>query len=202
MSAMRVSSNDGFTALDACHRKTLAMLDDLSLLVTQLEHGVPDAALPARAGKIAAYFSTAARQHHEDEERHVFPALVALGKPDVVQAVLRLQQDHDWLEEDWFELEPRVQAVAAGRACDVEAMREGAAVLAALYHDHIELEESVLYPEARRCMPADARRAMGREMAARHRAERAGRRQMDSGTIPIAPHGHSETQMPQPLQKS
>jgi hemerythrin-like domain-containing protein len=200
MNAMRATSfpptvsGDGLAVLDACHRKTLAMLEDLSMLVVQLERRRPDASMSARAAKIAAYFSTTAREHHEDEERHVFPALVALGKPDIVRAVLQLQQDHDWLEEDWFDLAPQVQALAAGRPVDIDAMRESVAMLTTLYHDHIGLEESCLYPEARKYMLPGARCEMGREMAARHRAERAARRQTDSN-IAMGPRGHSETQM-------
>jgi iron-sulfur cluster repair protein YtfE (RIC family) len=187
MNAMRVTpvraaassrgdSAGGFNALDACHRQTFSMLDELSALVTKLEHDGLDAESRVRAAKIAAFFSTTAREHHEDEERHIFPALVKGAKPEIVQAVLRLQQDHDWLEEGWFEIAPHVQAIAAGRASyDIETMREGVAVLAALYHDHIELEESFIYPEARARMPSDGQREMGREMAVRHHAERVAR---------------------------
>lgn len=179
MNAMRATtlplavSADGFSALDGCHRQTLDVLEDLSLLIAQLERGKPDASMRARAAKIAAHFSTTVREHHEDEERHVFPALAAAGKPDVVQAVLRLQQDHDWIEEDWFDLEPQVEAVAAGRAFEIHSLRDGAAALAALCRDHIALEESFIYPSARNAMHAAARRDMGREMAARRRADRA-----------------------------
>ena len=186
MNAMRVSSlpltraGDGFTALDACHRKTLAMLDDLSSLVAQLGVGRPDPAIRTRAARIATYFSITAREHHEDEERHVFPALVALGKPDLIEVVLRLQRDHDWLEEAWFDLAPQVQAVATGRAYDLDAMREGVAALVALHRDHIELEESLIYAQVRDCMPSAARGEMSREMAARHRAEREARRKRDT----------------------
>jgi hemerythrin-like domain-containing protein len=179
MNAMRVTSlplarsGDGFTALDACHRKTLAMLDDLSSLVAQLGEGGTDADMRSRAAKIATWFSTTVREHHEDEERHVIPALATSRQPDIVQAVLKLQQDHDWLEEEWFDLAPQVQAVAAGRPLDLQTLREGVAVFAALSRDHIELEESLVYPQAQARMPDLERGAMGREMAARHRAERA-----------------------------
>jgi iron-sulfur cluster repair protein YtfE (RIC family) len=172
----RIGVAGGFTALDACHRQTFSMLDELSALVTRLEHEGPDAETRVRAAKIAAFFSTTAREHHEDEERHIFPALVKGAKPEIVQAVVRLQQDHDWIEEGWFELAPHVAAIAAGRhSYDLETMRESIAVLAALYHDHIELEESFIYPEARARMPSDGQREMGREMAARHHAERVAR---------------------------
>ena len=170
------ASGDGFAVLDACHQQTLVMLDELAALVLQVERGDVDVAARARAAMIAKFFSTTARDHHVDEERHVFPPLVSGAKPEVLQAVLRLQQDHGWLEEDWFELAPHVQAVAEGyNWYDVDVLREGATVFAALYRDHIELEESFIYPEAQARMPAGERREMGREMAARHRAQRAAR---------------------------
>ena len=186
MNAMRVDeaaapidpeADDGFSALDACHRKTLAMLEDLSALVLRLELHAVDGPTRALAARIVAFFSTEAREHHVDEEKYVFPALVASGEPEIVQAVLRLQQDHDWLEEDWFDLAPHLMAVAHGDgAFDIDALRTGVPVLAALYHDHIELEESFIYPQLRSRMPVAQRREMGREMAERHRAERAARR--------------------------
>ena len=53
--------------------------------------------------------------------------------PEIVKVVLRLQQDHDWLEEAWFDLAPHVVAIAAGRRTyDIDVLREGVPVLAAL----------------------------------------------------------------------
>ena len=86
-------------------------------------------------------------------------------------------EDHGWLEEDWFELSPHVQAVAWGyNGYDIDVLREGATIFAALLRDHVALEESFIYPQAREAMPPAQRREMGREMAERHRAERTSRR--------------------------
>ena len=105
---------DGFTALDACHRRMLAVAGTLEQLVAKVDGGGAGADERAAAGAIADFFATTVRQHHEDEERHVFPPLLDSSDAEVVQAVLRLQQDHGWLEEDWLELEPHVQALATG----------------------------------------------------------------------------------------
>lgn len=166
-------AHDGFDTLDACHHEMLQRVGELELLVEQLEqHGIdPQARTSALA--IVRFFATTAREHHEDEERHVFPPLVQSGDPEVVQAVLRLQQDHSWLEEDWLELSPHVQSVAAGyNGYDIDVLREGCTIFAALVRDHIALEEAYIYPQARKRMPLNERRDMGREMAARRRAER------------------------------
>jgi hemerythrin-like domain-containing protein len=162
---------DGFELLDTCHIRTALTLGKLTELLSRLESAGPDAEARAMAGDIAAFFSGTARQHHQDEELFVFPKLLASGNAEIVQAVLRLQQDHAWLEEDWLELAPQVDAVACGQNWyDIDILREGVEIFVALSRDHMALEESLIYPEARARLPAGDRLAMGREMAARKRA--------------------------------
>ena len=166
--------DDGFDALDVCHRQTLLTLGKLAALITRLRRHGCDATARELAAEIVTHFSTTARQHHEDEERHVFPRLLASDDPDLVQAVQRLQQDHGWLEQDWRELSPRLDAVAAGHTWfDLDALQEAATVFIALSNDHIALEESCIYPQARARLRDAERREMGREMAARRRNARA-----------------------------
>jgi hemerythrin-like domain-containing protein len=173
----RDAREDGFVVLDACHRRMLAAVGALEELVAAIERGYPSDADRAHASSIAEFFSTTARRHHEDEERHVFPALLAGTDEAGRDAALRLQQDHGWIEEDWLELEPHVQAIATGYGhCDADVLRQGVAVFAALLREHIALEESLAYPQARSQLGAAGRRTMGREMAARRSAERAARR--------------------------
>ena len=144
-------------ALDQTHREMMKVLMSLRALVARLEeHGI-DAAVRAEAKKICAFFAGAARAHHADEETLVFPALVRSEDATLIQHVLRLQQDHGWLEEDWLELAPQLQAVAEGYSWyELETLRAGVEVFVALYHDHIALEESLIYPEAKRRLEAEA----------------------------------------------
>jgi hemerythrin-like domain-containing protein len=168
------TSRDGFTVLDACHRQTLVTLDTLAALISRLESAGSDVHARTMAKEIVEFFSTTARQHHEDEELHVFPALLASSDPDIVQTVQRLQQDHHWLDQDWMELLPQIDAVAGGQSWyDLDTLREGATVFAALSRDHVALEEACIYPEARAQLGAGERREMGREMARRRRDQRA-----------------------------
>ena len=162
---------DGLDVLDLCHREILFSLGKLSALVTRLSTYGPDDEARALAREIHAFFSTTVRQHHEDEERHVFPRMVAGGDPQIVRSVLKLQTDHDWLEEDWMALAPPLATLAAGRPwSDLESLQDASAAFTALMHDHIALEESCVYPEARTRFGASERSEMGREMAARRRA--------------------------------
>jgi iron-sulfur cluster repair protein YtfE (RIC family) len=166
---------DGFEVLDACHRQIVFTLGKLAALVTRLERVGPDTEARALAREIGLFFSTTARQHHEDEERHVFPKMLAAQDDELTQAMLRLQQDHNWLEEDWLEISPQLDAVAAGMGWyDLDTLKACVAVFTALSHDHIALEESLIYPQAKARTGASERQAMGREMAARRRAAKAG----------------------------
>jgi hemerythrin-like domain-containing protein len=170
---MRPAANrlDGLDALDLCHREILFSLGKLSALVARLAAFGQDAEARAMANEIDTFFSTTVRQHHADEERHVFPRMVAGGDPEIIRAVVKLQTDHDWLEEDWMELSPYLATLAAGRpGVDLEALGNASARFTALMHDHIALEESCVYPQARARFGASERRDMGREMAARRRA--------------------------------
>jgi hemerythrin-like domain-containing protein len=161
---------DGFEVLDACHRDTVMRLDELDALVAGLADAAPDAAARAAAARIVQFFNTTSRQHHEDEERHVFAELLSRGSDEVVQAVQRLRQDHGWLQEDWLELEPQLDALASGQSwVDRDILREGVEIFVALSRDHVALEESLIYPQARALIGGTERRAMGREMAARRR---------------------------------
>ena len=171
------TTRDGFEILDECHRQTLVVLHTLNELVAQLQSEGHNEHVRAMAAQVVKFFSTTSREHHEDEERHVFPKALASGDAHVVQAVMRLQQDHNWLEEDWLELSAHLNALAAGQSLwDLDFLREATEVFTALSHDHMALEESCVYPQARARLLAGERHEMGREMAARRREHRAARR--------------------------
>jgi hemerythrin-like domain-containing protein len=81
----------------------------------------------------------------------VFPPLLGSPDADLVQHVMRLQQDHGWIEEDWLELAPQLQAIAEGHnGYDIDFMRAAVPVFTELYRDHIALEETIVYPASRR----------------------------------------------------
>jgi hypothetical protein len=112
-----------------------------------------------------AFFAGSARQHHADEERWSSPACWPAATPNWCSTCKRLQQDHGWLEEDWLELAPQIEAIAQGYSWyDLAMLRHALPVFTALYHEHIALEESLIYParakrRAGRCCAAGAPRA-------------------------------------------
>jgi hemerythrin-like domain-containing protein len=145
-----------FEVLDQTHRAALETLKDFEQLLAHLgEHG-PDETARASAAKIMDFFAGPARTHHADEEKLVFPSLLNSSNVELVQHVRRLQQDHGWLDEDWRELAPQIEAIAKGyNWYDLAILQHALPVFTALYHEHIALEETVVYPEAKRARLAE-----------------------------------------------
>ena len=159
---------DLFDLFDDCHRQIVAHLDKLAAVVSHLQVAAPDARVRSEARDVAAFFSGPAREHNYDEERHVFPILLACEKPEVKRAAETLCEDHAWIEFRWLDIEPQLAAVAAGMTLsDPESLRAGAAAFAAGMRNHIALEESLLYPELRGRLTPDARRSIAREISVR-----------------------------------
>ena len=156
-----------FVFLDRCHLDIQQKLEQMMALATALEEGELTPALQAQARALTDWFNAEPRQHHLDEEKHVFPSLLASNQEDVLQATHRLIQDHGWLEADWFEIEPALEAAADGNSWfDPNVLRQAVEVFQQLYLDHIVLEESLAYPEARGRIDPALLESMGREMAA------------------------------------
>lgn len=167
-----LAPSDGVALLDACHQQTLVTLGKLSVLMAHLDAHGSDADAQALARDIVAFFDRTGRQHHEEEERHVFPRLLASSDPEMVRAIQRLQQDHGWLEADWNEIGPQIDAVAGGQGwVDLDILREGVEIFVALSQEHMALEESLIYPSLRAQLATPERIDMGREMLARRRRD-------------------------------
>lgn len=148
---MNVNSNaDHFKALDACHRQIHEHLAELTDLVERLETVGDTVHCRQKAKTIEAFFSETSREHHAEEEKNVFPGLLLSDNAELVQAVQTLKQDHGWIEQNWLELAPMLRAIAQGEDwVDMAEFRHNSEVFLELCHDHIVLEETLIYPEAK-----------------------------------------------------
>jgi RNA polymerase-binding transcription factor DksA len=180
---------DGFEIMDAAHAQALFELGKLSALVARLRSHGADAQARALAAEVGGFFDAYGREHHVDEEKHVFPRLLDEGDPETVQAVHCLLQDHRWLDEDWREVGAQVDAVASGQGwVNPDQLSEGVEIFSGLLHAHIAFEEAYIYPQARANLDQRLRLEMGREIAARHRAARGipkGAAMLDAGQIDL-----------------
>ena len=172
MSSLLSSAAPGFEQpfemLRACHERVERMLHLLGRLREHLPAHGADASAREAARDVMRYFDQAAPHHHQDEELHVFPRLLAQGEPDTVALVRRLQQDHVQMEARWRAARLVLASVAAGERQALSAADEAALdAFASLYDGHIEAEEVLAYPAAAALVDAPALAAMGEEMMRR-----------------------------------
>lgn len=161
-----------FDMLTARHERAERMLCLLERLAQHLGEVGCDAAAGQAARDIMRYFDMAGPAHHEDEERHLFPVLVAHGGPDRVVLVEKLRQDHEIMSEQWEALRIDLDQVVQG-TWPVQPLAETLAhwaAFAALYRGHIAVEETHVYPAAQRLLDNAGRSEMGRAMAQRRGA--------------------------------
>ena len=166
--APAVGFDTPFEMLQACHERVERTLALLQKLVDYLhDHACDDSARQA-ARDVLRYFDLAAPLHHEDEELHVFPLLLARGEADVVAQVQQLQRDHDAMGQRWADARVRLLALAEGAVGTFSADDETAlARFAAGYAEHIRCEEEVIYPAASALLDAAALQRMGAELRQR-----------------------------------
>ncbi|EHR73591.1 hypothetical protein BurJ1DRAFT_4805 [Burkholderiales bacterium JOSHI_001] len=161
-----------FEVLAGCHervRRSLALLE--RLLSHLAQQGVDDAARSA-AQDVWRYFDIAAPQHHQDEERHVIPLLLASGDGELMAAARQMRADHGRMDAVWATLGPALKAVAQGNngalpAPQWQALALDAQRYIALHGTHVPLEDALAFPAAQARTDARARAAMGQEMARR-----------------------------------
>lgn len=151
--------------LEACHARIARQCDTLEkLLVHHASHGAdPDSQQAARA--ILAYFDRAAVQHHEDEERNLFPLLEEAGATGACDLVELLTREHDEVAMLWRLLRPLLHKVAEARPCGLDERL--VTRFAVLNRSHLEFENAHLLPLARQVLGPAALERLGRAMAAR-----------------------------------
>ena len=166
-----------FEMLEACHervQRTLKLLVRLQAHVQQ--HGCDEQARQA-AQDVMRYFDLAAPLHHEDEELHVCPAVLAQGNGALTSAVKQLMDQHRQMERHWVGLRA---ALASLVACEMpqqqtfeSLQKEAVAAFVALYDAHILLEEDLVYPAANKHLDQVMKNAMGADMKRRRGAKSA-----------------------------
>lgn len=133
-------------AFSLCHVGILSHLEAFGRLPALLEQA-------ARARHIATdtlkFFREAVFEHHSEEERELFPAVLASAtegeERNRVQTIVdRLTKEHREVEAVWSKLEPGLKDVAKGH----DSTLDGAAVTALVtaYEGHARYEEQVFLP--------------------------------------------------------
>lgn len=163
-----------FEMLASCHERVERMLKLQARLQQHLlDKGCDEPARQA-ARDVMRYFDIAAPLHHQDEELHVFPPLLAGPDAGVRERVARLIQDHRQMEVDWAEARRVLLAIADSPASGWTPLTVGQTdaltQFAALYRRHLDEEDGVAYPAAQCVLSPAAVQAMSEDMMQRRGA--------------------------------
>jgi len=155
--------------LAACHGRIEAQCATLRRLVPHLAAHGADAQARSAAAAVMRYFDTAALDHHADEERDLFPALLeAMAGSDAVcirNLTTRLAAEHRELEAAWAQLRMELAEIAAGLTGRLDDQQVQA--FAGLYEAHLALAEDELLPMAERLLGDAQLDSIGRAMRER-----------------------------------
>jgi hemerythrin-like domain-containing protein len=138
--------DDPFEQLARCHRKLEERIEDLARTP-----GDPD----VRAD-FFGFLDRSIRRHEDDEELSLFPRLADVE--ELAGTIAMLREEH--------RAQGDLQRVLR-EALDEPSMIRALDALRASYARHLHLEESVLFPAAKKALSEDAVRTMMDEMQAR-----------------------------------
>ncbi len=164
------AKNEPIQDFSNCHSGILKKLDMLGELPALL-----DAASRARqiATTALEFFHEAIFEHHLDEERELFPAVLASaeqgGEYEKVQAIAkRLTDEHRELEANWKRLEPELRRVAKGQDSRLDIAEVERLVVR--YKAHARYEEAEFLPLSETILGRNSRHmsALGLSLHMRH----------------------------------
>jgi hemerythrin-like domain-containing protein len=154
--------------LDACHDRIRRQCSTLLRLKGHVAAtGVDEPARTAARG-VLRYFDTAGRDHHQDEEQDLFPALIesmAGSDPVCIRELIdRLTNDHRELERSWRNVRAWLVAIEAGKPASAPSEIDS---FVEMYEQHAKLEEQELLPMAARLLGDEDLDRIGRSMRLR-----------------------------------
>lgn len=153
-----------------CHEGILSHLRVFSELPALLE---PAARARRLAEDILGFFRQAVFEHHAEEERELFPAVLASAAEGeeraCVQAIVeRLTREHREVERAWARLEPELRRVAKGQDSELDA--KAVQELVTSYRGHATYEEENFLPLSEQILSRNANHmaALGVSLHMRH----------------------------------
>ena len=165
-----VDTDEPLNNFSHCHAGIVRHLDTFGELPALL---APAQRAREVAEDIVKFFRAAAFEHHEEEERELFPAVLGSSAPGeeremVKQMIDALTREHRDIEKQWNALEPQLKKVAKGQAVDIDP--QAIASLVAQYKAHARFEELEFLPLSEKILGrnSDHMAALGLSLHMRH----------------------------------
>ena len=166
------SFSDPTGLLSDCHRRIEMFLRSLQRVAEVIDRPLNDDAREALESALR-YFRESAPKHTADEEESLFPRLRQIDDPRIEAALATLhtlEADHRKTESLHAEVDAlgltclRQQCLSVAEA---DRFRKGVDDLAAIYGDHIRVEDELVFPAAKLQLSSTQQSAIANEMASR-----------------------------------
>jgi len=165
--------DDPLGLLFDCHRRIELFLKMLLKVASDLQGSQLDKQHRDALEAALRYFSTAMPRHTADEEESLFPRLRQMNSPESDEALKRievLEADHIAADRDHQRVDVLGRKwLAQGQLpqAELDELMTLLNRLQQMYTRHIQIEDTSLFPAARRMLSEDQVRKIGREMAER-----------------------------------
>ncbi|HEY4382390.1 MAG TPA: hemerythrin domain-containing protein [Acidobacteriaceae bacterium] len=162
--------DDPIGMLTDCHRRIERFLDILSLVAERAhERTLTDEEQSAVTTSLQ-YFRTGGERHTADEEQSLFPRLRGQLPSPAIDRIQRLEDDHHEaaaLHHSVEELYTRWIAATTLTPDEQQQLLVATRRLKQLYAEHIQIEETVVFPHAAEILKSRDLEAMKTEFIAR-----------------------------------
>ncbi|MHB1321221.1 MAG: hemerythrin domain-containing protein [Acidithiobacillus ferrivorans] len=159
------SFDDPVGLLRACHERILGHCETLERLAEHLARVGADSEARLAATRIRRYFHVAGPAHHADEEKQLFPWLLAQPDfPPMLRAAVRnLTAQHRELEAAWRVLDADLAAVESEEQPEALHLEP----FISMNRAHVVLENGEIFPVAEKLLEEGEARRLGAAMAKR-----------------------------------
>lgn len=152
-----------------CHTRIRKQLSTLHKLLAHLPRHGADVDAQQAAHAVLRYFNDAAPLHHDDEEEDLLPQLETTARGEdahqLQQLLPRIREEHRQMEALWRTLDEQLVTIATGQSALLSA--DDVTRFATLYDAHMQMEESVIAPMAKRIFSAGQMQQLGDGMRVR-----------------------------------
>ncbi len=162
--------------LSDCHRRIEMFLGTLDAVAKLIDRPATEETSRALESALR-YFAQAAPKHTADEEESLFPRLRQIHDPEIESAFSKLDQledEHRWAAPLHAEVERLgAQYLSTGNLSNPEVgdFRKAVSSLAAMYKQHISIEDTVVFPLASRVLSHAEKVGIAEEMASRRKVK-------------------------------
>ena len=141
----RPSPRQVIAKLDSWHQEVDLRLQQLRMVAASPLASSANESARVQARELIEFFTGPVRKHNDDQERLVFPSLLAGSDGHVHRIVERLREEHAWIELQWLDIEAQLAALTQSEPIgDGRALVGASDEFALLMNDHMALERSTI----------------------------------------------------------